>query len=74
MSEWFEVREVDAEVFAISEPSHWEQVISYLIVGREAALLLDTGMGIDDIQQLASSLTDKPITVVSGSPTIIPEP
>ena len=66
MSEWFEVREVDDDVFAISEPSHWEQVISYLIVGREAALLLDTGMGIDDIQQLASGLTDKPITVVNS--------
>ncbi len=66
MSEWFEVSEVAENVFAISEPQHWEQVISYLIVGGESALLLDTGMGIGNIQELTGRLTEKPISVVNS--------
>lgn len=66
MPEWFEVDEVSGGVFAISEPHHWEQVISYLIVGREASILLDTGMGIGDISEVAAQLTDKPLSVVNS--------
>ena len=66
MSEWFEVTEVATDVLAIAEPNHWEQVISYLIMGREAAVLLDTGMGIADIHELVGRLTDKPVTVVNS--------
>jgi glyoxylase-like metal-dependent hydrolase (beta-lactamase superfamily II) len=66
MLEWFEVDEVCRDVFAISEPHHWEQVISYLIVGREASLLLDTGMGIGDISEVAAHLTGKPPSVVNS--------
>jgi glyoxylase-like metal-dependent hydrolase (beta-lactamase superfamily II) len=66
MPEWFEVDEVSRDVFAISEPHHWEQVISYLIVGRDASILLDTGMGIGDISEVAAHLTDKPLSVVNS--------
>ncbi len=66
MSDWFEVSEVAENVFAISEPQHWEQVISYLIVGEESALLLDTGMGIGNIHELTAGLTEKPISVVNS--------
>ncbi len=51
---------------AISEPYHAEFVISYLIGGQEAAVLLDTGMGIGNIQAVASQLTDQPIMVVNS--------
>jgi glyoxylase-like metal-dependent hydrolase (beta-lactamase superfamily II) len=64
--DWFEVIPVADEVQAISEPHHAERVISYLIVGTDAALLLDTGMGIDNIRELVGELTDKPITVVNS--------
>ena len=48
-SDWFEVYRVDPDVYAIYEPRQWQEVISYLVVGRERALLFDTGMGIADI-------------------------
>ncbi len=66
MSDWFEVTSVAEEVHAISEPYHAEEVISYLIVGTERALLLDTGMGIGNIHELSRKLTDRPITVVNS--------
>jgi glyoxylase-like metal-dependent hydrolase (beta-lactamase superfamily II) len=66
MSDWFEVTSVAEDVRAISEPYHAEEVISYLIVGRERAVLLDTGMGIGNIQELSRDLIDKPITVVNS--------
>jgi glyoxylase-like metal-dependent hydrolase (beta-lactamase superfamily II) len=66
MSDWFKVAEVCRDVHAILEPSHAEEVISYLIPGEEKAILLDTGMGIDNIHRLVGQLTGKPITVVNS--------
>jgi glyoxylase-like metal-dependent hydrolase (beta-lactamase superfamily II) len=66
VSGWFEVKAVAEGIHAISEPRHSEQVISYLIVGGETAILLDTGMGVADIQELTSRLTEKPILVVNS--------
>ena len=43
---WFEVYQVSDATFALLEPRHYEEVISYLILGNERAVLLDTGMGI----------------------------
>jgi len=63
---WFEVRKVAQDVHAILEPHHAEEVISYLILGQERAILLDTGMGIGDIHRLVSEMTDKPVTVVNS--------
>ena len=42
---WFEVYKVAPDVFAIYEPHQFEETISYLILGRERAVLFDTGMG-----------------------------
>jgi glyoxylase-like metal-dependent hydrolase (beta-lactamase superfamily II) len=66
VSDWFEVTHLAQGVFAISEPYHAEFVISYLIAGEEAAILLDTGMGIGNIQAVTSRLTNKPIRVVNS--------
>jgi glyoxylase-like metal-dependent hydrolase (beta-lactamase superfamily II) len=66
VSGWFEVTPIAEGVQAISEPYHAEEVISYLIVGSERAVLLDTGMGIGNIQELSRDLTDRPITVVNS--------
>jgi glyoxylase-like metal-dependent hydrolase (beta-lactamase superfamily II) len=54
---WFEVYEVAPRVFAIYEPGQFEEVISYLIVGSERALLFDTGLGIGDMRRVVSELT-----------------
>jgi glyoxylase-like metal-dependent hydrolase (beta-lactamase superfamily II) len=65
-SDWFEVYRVDPYVYAIYEPRQWQEVISYLIVGRERALLFDTGMGIARIDAVVSALTDRPVVVLNS--------
>lgn len=65
-SDWFQVYEVDTNVFAIAEPYNFEEVISYLIVGTKKALLFDTGMGFDSISPVVNSITSLPITVINS--------
>jgi len=65
-SEWFQVYRVDPGVYAIAEPHQWQEVISYLIVGSDRALLFDTGMGIDDIRAVARELTSVQIVVLNS--------
>ncbi len=65
-SDWFEVYSVGDGVFAIYEPMQWQEVISYLILGSERALLFDTGMGIAPISQVVGELTDLPATVLNS--------
>src|SRR6516162_4284684 len=63
---WFEVYKVAPQTFAIYEPHQFEEVISYLILGKEAAILFDTGMGISDIHKVVSELTPLPIIVLNS--------
>ncbi|MCG8481797.1 MAG: MBL fold metallo-hydrolase, partial [Clostridia bacterium] len=65
-SEWFEVYRLPNNVFAISEPYHEEEVISYLIVGQEKSLLLDTGMGVDNIRNIVDDLATNKIVVINS--------
>ncbi len=64
--DWFEVYEVEPGIFAIYEPFQWQEVISYLIVGTESALLFDTGNGIGDIKAVVEQLTDEPVRVLNS--------
>ena len=63
---WFAVRIAKAGIFVIEEPLHVEMVKSYLIVGKERAILLDTGMGVGDMRALTDELTDRPVVVVNS--------
>ncbi len=63
---WFEVHDLGSGVFAIYEPGQFEEVISYLILGRERALLFDTGLGIGDMKRLVDELTTLPVVVVNS--------
>lgn len=63
---WFEVYRLPKDVFALYEPGHFQEVISYLVIGEKKALLWDTGMGIDNIRTAAEKLTDKPLIVVNS--------
>lgn len=63
---WFEVYKVNWGTYALLEPRHYEEVISYLILGTDLAVLFDTGMGIGDIQLEAERLTDLPLVVVNS--------
>jgi glyoxylase-like metal-dependent hydrolase (beta-lactamase superfamily II) len=64
--QWFEVYKIRPGVFAIYEPHQFEEVISYLIVGSQKAVLLDTGMGISNIKAVVEGLTQLPISVVNS--------
>jgi glyoxylase-like metal-dependent hydrolase (beta-lactamase superfamily II) len=64
-SDWFQVYRVAPGVFAIYEPHQAEEVISYLITGKDRALLLDTGMGIADISAVTAQLTKLPVSVIN---------
>jgi len=63
---WFEVYKIRPGVFAIYEPHQLEEVISYLIVGGDRALLFDTGMGISNIRAVVAGLTRLPVSVVNS--------
>ncbi len=63
---WFEVYKIRPGVFAIYEPHQLEEVISYLIIGDDKALLFDTGMGISNIQAVVAGLTKLPVSVVNS--------
>src|SRR5229473_6127776 len=63
---WFEVYKIRPGVFAIYEAHQLEEVISYLIIGRDKSLLFDTGMGISNIQAVVAGLTRLPVSVLNS--------
>ncbi|CAF0838321.1 unnamed protein product [Adineta steineri] len=62
---WFQVYALRPSVFVIYEPYHCEEVISYLIVGSEKSLLIDTGMGIGNIEIVINKLSSLPLIVIN---------
>ena len=65
-SGWFEVYRVRPDIYAIYEPHQFEEVISYLIVGKRRALLFDTGLGVASIREVVTRLTNLPVTVLNS--------
>jgi glyoxylase-like metal-dependent hydrolase (beta-lactamase superfamily II) len=65
-SAWFEVYRIKDDTFAFLEPRHYEEVISYLIVGDERSVLFDSGMGIADIRPQVLRLTGLPVIVINS--------
>lgn len=61
MNDWFTIEPIDESTFCISEYRHWEETHSYLLIGEKYALLIDTGLGIENIQEQVKKLTDKPV-------------
>lgn len=62
--EFFDVYEMPGNVYAIVSNGHWELDICYLILGKDRAMLVDTGLGLADIQTVVNSLTELPVTVL----------
>ena len=65
-NDWFDVYEIVPGVYSIHEPHQWQEVISYLIVGDDRAVIFDTGNGIGDMRAIVDSLTDLPVVVVNS--------
>ena len=64
--DWFEVYRIDDDIFAIYEPGQFEEVISFLIIGNEFALMFDTGLGIGNIRRVVDQLTELDIVVLNS--------
>jgi glyoxylase-like metal-dependent hydrolase (beta-lactamase superfamily II) len=62
---WFQVYAIRPTIFAIYEPYQYEEVISYLIVGPQKSLLIDTGMGIGNIEKVVNELSSIPLIVIN---------
>jgi glyoxylase-like metal-dependent hydrolase (beta-lactamase superfamily II) len=60
---WFATQNLGFGVHLVGEPGH---VNSFLIEGKDRAVLVDTGMGISDIKDAVARLCDKPILVVNS--------
>ena len=65
-NDWFWVYKLENDIFAIYEPKQWQEVISYLILGKEKALLFDTGNGIGKISTIVHELTSLPVFVLNS--------
>ena len=65
-SKWFKVYRVGDNVLAIVEPYNFEEAISYLILGKNKALLFDTGIGVDSISLVVKQLTKLPIIIINS--------
>ena len=63
--DWFEVYRIRSGLYAIYEPYHFQEAISYLVIGSERALLVDTLMGIGRIRTVVEDLTELPVVVVN---------
>ncbi|UCE39817.1 MAG: MBL fold metallo-hydrolase [Candidatus Aminicenantes bacterium] len=62
---WYEVYQLRESTYAIYEPYQFEEAISYLLIGTDKALMVDTGTGIGDLKKLISELTQVPIAVLN---------
>lgn len=63
--EWFSIEKIDDTSFVISEYKHWEETHCYLLNGTDRSLLIDTGLGVENIYEQVEKLTDKAITAVT---------
>ncbi len=62
---WFEVYKVTDNTYAIYEPNQWQEAISYLLIGTERAMLVDTLQGIGDLKAVTDQLTGLPIILMN---------
>lgn len=58
---WFSTRPVARGVWLVAEPGH---VNSFLVAGRDRAVLVDSGLGMAPIRPVVAALTDRPVDVV----------
>jgi len=65
MKDWFTIEQIDADTYIISGYRHWEESHAYLLNGERYSLLIDTGLGIENIKEQVDKLTDKPVIAVA---------
>ena len=63
--DWYEVYKLNKNTYAIYEPNQWQEAISYLLIGSERAMLVDTLQGISNLKFVIDQLTELPIIVIN---------
>jgi len=65
---WFETERVRDGLYCITEPHYtWENRANlWLVKGRDADLLIDTGLGVSSLKLYLAELLDKPLKVVAS--------
>lgn len=69
IDEWYAIEKIDNDTIIIGEPKSSQYNLSYLIIGKNCAILYDTGTGkrsdgVQPINAVVKKYTDKPIRVV----------
>lgn len=64
--DWYEISNPSPGVFALMEPLHAERVLSYLVVGSDRAILIDSGTGATSMMRAIEALTDRPVLLVNS--------
>ncbi len=62
---WFSVYKIAPNIYAFYEDGHFQEVISYLVIGSEKAMLVDSGMGIGNIKKAVEDLYDGEVFVLN---------
>ncbi|MEM7536657.1 MAG: MBL fold metallo-hydrolase [Chloroflexota bacterium] len=62
---WFDIEPLAPGLFGIGEFGYCEEVISFLILGANSALLIDTGTGFFSMRDAVHSLTQLPTSVIN---------
>ena len=65
---WFNTDRIRDDLYCITEPYYtWENRANlWLIKGRDADMLIDTGLGVSSLKLYLSDLLDKPLKVVAS--------
>ena len=65
---WFEHERINDNLFLISEPHYhwWNRANIWLVRGRDADMLVDTGLGVSNLKLYLTDLLDKPLKVVAS--------
>lgn len=65
---WFETQRIRAGLYCITEPWYTRENRAnlWLIKGRDADLLIDTGLGVSSLSSYLAGLLDKPLKVVAS--------
>jgi glyoxylase-like metal-dependent hydrolase (beta-lactamase superfamily II) len=65
---WFQTERINDDLYCITEPQYtWENRANiWLIKGRDANLLVDTGLGVSSLKGYLADQLDKPLKVVAS--------